>query len=100
MTANMKGTGVALVTPFKKDFSIDFDALENIIEHVISGGVEYVVALGTTGESPTLSREEKKLVYAFVAKQAAGRVKCVAGIGGNDTAEVVETIKAFDFSGY
>jgi 4-hydroxy-tetrahydrodipicolinate synthase len=96
----MKGTGIALVTPFKKDFSIDFDALGNIIEHTISGGVEYLVALGTTGEAPTLSKEEKKQIYAFIAEQAKGRVKCVAGIGGNNTAEVVETIKAFDFSKY
>ncbi len=96
----MKGTGVALVTPFKKDLSIDFDALENIIDHVIRGGVEYVVALGTTGEAPTLSKEEKKQIYTFVSEKVKGRVKCVAGIGGNNTTEVVETIKAFDFSKY
>jgi 4-hydroxy-tetrahydrodipicolinate synthase len=96
----MKGTGVALVTPFKKDLSIDFDALENIIDHVIRGGVEYVVALGTTGEAPTLSGEEKKQIYTFVTDKVKGRVKCVAGIGGNNTADVVETIKAFDFSKY
>lgn len=96
----MKGTGVALVTPFKKDLSIDFDALSNIIEHVIAGGVEYVVALGTTGEAPTLSKDEKKQIYSFVSEKVNGRVKCIAGIGGNNTPEVVETIKAFDFSKY
>jgi 4-hydroxy-tetrahydrodipicolinate synthase len=96
----MKGTGVALVTPFKKDFSIDFESLGNIIEHVISGGVEYVVALGTTGEAPTLSKDEKKKVYEFIADKVDGRVGCVAGIGGNNTHEVVETIQAFDFSKY
>jgi 4-hydroxy-tetrahydrodipicolinate synthase len=96
----MKGTGVALVTPFKSDYSVDFDALGNIIDHVISGGVEYLVALGTTGESPTLTKDEKKKVYAFIAGAAKGRVPCVAGIGGNNTQEVVETIKSFDFSGY
>ena len=94
----MKGSGVALVTPFKKDFSIDFDALGNIVDHVINGGVEYVVALGTTGESPTLSKDEKKKVYSFISEKVNGRVKCVAGIGGNNTSEVVDTIKAFDFS--
>jgi len=93
----MKGTGVALVTPFKKDLSIDFDALSKIIEHVIAGGVEYVVALGTTGEAPTLSKDEKKQIYSFVSEKVNGRVKCIAGIGGNNTPEVVETIKAFDF---
>jgi 4-hydroxy-tetrahydrodipicolinate synthase len=96
----MKGTGIALVTPFKKDFSIDFEALANIVEHVISGGVEYVVALGTTGESPTLTAEEKKAVYAFIVKQVKGRVKCVAGIGGNNTAEVVRNLTTYDLSGY
>jgi 4-hydroxy-tetrahydrodipicolinate synthase len=96
----MKGTGVALVTPFKKDYSIDFDALANIIDHVIGGGVEYVVALGTTGEAPTLSKDEKKQVYRFIADRAKGRAGCVAGIGGNDTREVCDTLKAFDFAGY
>lgn len=96
----MKGTGVALITPFKKDHSIDFEALDNIITHVINGGVEYVVALGTTGEVPTLSKEERKEVYRFIAERAHGRVQCVAGIGGNNTHEVVETIRQFDFSKY
>ena len=77
----MKGTGVALVTPFKKDFSIDFDSLANIIDHVITGGVEYVVALGTTGESPTLSKDEKKNVYEFISQRAKGKVQCIAGMG-------------------
>ncbi|MFI5221811.1 MAG: 4-hydroxy-tetrahydrodipicolinate synthase [Bacteroidia bacterium] len=96
----MKGTGVALVTPFKNDLNIDFESLGNIVEHVINGGVEYVVALGTTGESPTLNKEEKKKVYAFIAEQVKGRVPCVAGIGGNDTREVVATLKAFDHAKY
>lgn len=96
----MKGTGIALVTPFHADHSIDFDALSNIIEHCIGGGVEYLVVLGTTGESATLTKEEKKQVYRFVTEQVKGRVPCVAGIGGNDTREVVDTIKGFDFNGY
>ena len=96
----MKGTGIALITPFKKDLSIDFNALGNIIDHAISGGVEYLVALGTTGESVTLSKEEKKAVYAFVAQQAKGKVPCVAGMGGNHTLEIIENMKAFDATGY
>lgn len=96
----MKGTGVALITPFKKDLSIDFNALGNIIDHQISGGIEYLVALGTTGESVTLSKEEKKQVYSFISERAKGKIPCVAGIGGSNTAEVVETIQSFDFSNY
>lgn len=96
----MKGTGVALVTPFNEDHSIDFDSLANIIEHCISGGLEYLVVLGTTGESPTLDKAEKKQVYKFVAEQVKGRVPLVAGIGGNDTREVCETLRGFDSNGY
>jgi 4-hydroxy-tetrahydrodipicolinate synthase len=96
----MNGTGVALVTPFKSDFSIDFNALGKVIDHVIKGGVEYVVALGTTGEAPTLTKDEKKEIYRFIASHVNGRVKCVAGIGGNYTAEVIETINHFSFDGY
>lgn len=77
----MKGTGVALVTPFNTDYSIDFDALSNIIEHCISGGLEYLVALGTTGEGPTLNKDEKKQVYTFIAEQTKGRIPVIAGIG-------------------
>lgn len=96
----MKGTGVALVTPFNSDNNLDFDALSNIIEHCISGGLDYLVALGTTGESPTLNKEEKKQVYRFIAEQTKGRVPLVAGIGANDTRELIDTVKAFDFTGY
>jgi 4-hydroxy-tetrahydrodipicolinate synthase len=96
----MNGTGVALVTPFNGDYSIDFDSLAKIVEHCINGGLEYLVVLGTTGEGPTLNKEEKKQVFAFVAKQVAGRIPLVAGIGGNDTMEVIETMKSFDANGY
>lgn len=96
----MNGTGVALITPFKEDLSIDFNALSNIVEHCISGGVEYLVVLGTTGEGVTLTKEEKKQVYSFIPQQAKGRVPCVAGIGGNNTQEVTATLQAFDFTGY
>lgn len=96
----MKGTGVALVTPFNTDFTIDFDALAKLVEHCINGGLEYLVVLGTTGEGPTLTKEEKKQVFAFVAKQVAGRIPLVAGIGGNDTMEVIENMKSFGANGY
>lgn len=96
----MKGTGVALITPFNKDYSIDFESLANVIEHCISGGLEYLVALGTTGESPTLTKDEKKQVYKFISEQTRGRVPLVAGIGGNDTREVCDAITGFDFKGY
>jgi len=96
----MRGTGVALITPFNEDFSIDYNSLSNIIEHCISGGVEYLVALGTTGENATLTKEEKKAVFHFIQEQTKGRVACVAGIGGNNTSDVIESIKSFDFTGY
>ena len=96
----MKGTGVALVTPFNADFSIDFLSLEKIINHCINGGLEYLVVLGTTGEGPTLNKEEKKQVFTFVAEKVAGRIPLVAGIGGNDTREVLESMKSFNVTGY
>jgi 4-hydroxy-tetrahydrodipicolinate synthase len=88
----LKGTGVALVTPFKKDKSIDFTALENIIDIQIAGGVDYIVTLGTTGESVVLSEQEKIEVLNCTFNKVNGRVPVVVGIGGNNTAEV---IKAF-----
>jgi len=88
----LKGTGVALVTPFKKDKSIDFAALENIIDIQIAGGVDYIVTLGTTGESVVLSEQEKIDVLHCTFNKVNGRVPVVVGIGGNNTAEV---IKAF-----
>jgi 4-hydroxy-tetrahydrodipicolinate synthase len=80
------GTGVAMATPFHADGQVDYDGLNNLINYLIDGGVEYLVSLGTTGESATLNKEEKKKVWAFTAKAAAGRVALVAGIGGNNTA--------------
>jgi 4-hydroxy-tetrahydrodipicolinate synthase len=94
-----KGTGVAIVTPFKNDSSIDFAALGRVINHVINGGANYVVAIGTTGESPTLSREEKKAVLAYVVESVDNRVPIVYGIGGNYTQEVINTIRHTDLSG-
>ncbi|HEY0175431.1 MAG TPA: 4-hydroxy-tetrahydrodipicolinate synthase [Pedobacter sp.] len=94
------GTGVALVTPFNADGSVDYDGLKKLINYQIDGKVEYLVSLGTTGESATLNKEEKKKVWAYTAEINNGRLPLVAGIGGNYTAEVTETIKDFDRNGY
>ncbi|MDF2433115.1 MAG: 4-hydroxy-tetrahydrodipicolinate synthase [Mucilaginibacter sp.] len=94
------GTGVAMITPFHEDGQIDYESLDKLIDYLIGGGVEYLVSLGTTGESATLSSEERKNVWAFTAKAVNGRVNLVAGIGGNNTLEVVEQIKQFDTTGY
>jgi 4-hydroxy-tetrahydrodipicolinate synthase len=94
-----KGTGVAIVTPFKSDSSIDFAALGRVIDHVIKGGINYVVAIGTTGESVTLSREEKKAIISYVVEAVDGRVPIVYGIGGNNTQEVINAIRHADLTG-
>jgi 4-hydroxy-tetrahydrodipicolinate synthase len=92
----LKGTGIAIITPFKADGSIDFAALERLVEYWIEGKVEYLVVLGTTGESVTLTKEEKKEVFHFVAEKVNGRVPVVLGIGGNDTLEIVRSLEHFD----
>ncbi|MGQ3012775.1 MAG: 4-hydroxy-tetrahydrodipicolinate synthase [Flavobacteriales bacterium] len=94
----LKGTGIAIVTPFKKDGSIDYNALENLINFWIKGDVEYLVVMGTTGESVTLSAEEKKALLAFTAEKIHGRVPLVVGIGGNNTSEVVQNLETYDLS--
>ncbi|SDM69096.1 4-hydroxy-tetrahydrodipicolinate synthase [Pedobacter antarcticus] len=94
------GTGVALVTPFNADGSVDYTGLKNLINYQIEGQVEYLVSLGTTGESATLNKEEKKKIWAYTAEINNGRLPLIAGIGGNDTASVVDTIKNFDTAGY
>lgn len=93
-----KGTGVALITPFNADLSIDFDALERLLEYNIENGTDYFVISGTTGESVTVTAEEKKQLIAFIAKVNNGRLPLVLGIGGNNTANVIKEIKATDFS--
>jgi 4-hydroxy-tetrahydrodipicolinate synthase len=94
------GTGVAMVTPFHEDGQVDYDGLQKLINHLIDGGVEYLVSLGTTGESATLSDDERKQVWSFTAGAVNGNVGLVAGIGGNNTAEVVQQFKQFDTTGY
>jgi len=89
----LRGTGVALVTPFAKDGSIDFTALGKVIDHVINGGVEYLITLGTTGETPTLSKDEKIAIIAFTYSHTADRVPVIVGVGGNNTAEVINDLK-------
>ncbi len=88
-----KGTGVAIVTPFRRDGSVDFSSMRKLIEHQIKGGVDYIVALGTTGESVTLSNDEKIAVINFVVDEVDGRIPVVMGVGGNNTQEVVNKLK-------
>ena len=95
-----RGTGVAIVTPFNADGSIDWPSFEKVINHIINGKCEYLVVLGTTGESATIHGKEKQEVFSFVNKINAGRVALIAGIGGNDTQEVIEGFKTFDLTGY
>lgn len=90
----LTGTGVALITPFNEDGSVDFVSLERLIDFVIEGGVNYVVTLGTTGETPTLSKEEKKDIINQTFHFIAGRVPVVVGIGGNNTREVIKEIES------
>jgi len=94
----LNGTGVALVTPFKKDKSIDFEALENLIDIQIACGINYVVSLGTTGESVVLSDQEKIEVFNCTVNKVNGRVPIVIGIGGNDTAAVIQSFSKFDLT--
>lgn len=96
----LHGAGVALVTPFSTDGSIDYRGLEKLIEHQIQGGMDYLVSLGTTGETATLSAEEKQEIWRFTTEKVAGRVPLVAGIGGNNTAEIVAQVNNFDHPGY
>ena len=94
-----KGTGVAIVTPFKNDLSIDFAALGRVVNHVIEGGVNYIVALGTTGESVTLTKDEKKAVISQVIERVDKRVPVVVGIGGNNTQEIINFVRQTDLNG-
>ncbi|SDK44192.1 4-hydroxy-tetrahydrodipicolinate synthase [Pedobacter sp. ok626] len=94
------GTGVAIVTPFNADGTVDYDGLKRLINHLIEGKVEYLVSLGTTGEASTLNKEDKQKIWEFTAEVNNGRLPLVAGIGGNDTAEVANSIKTFEVNGY
>jgi len=98
---SFKGTGVALITPFKKDLTVDVEALKNIVAHNIEGGVEYLVVLGTTAETATLTKEEQALVKQTIIEANNGKLPLVLGVGGNNTVQVVselneENLKGFD----
>ncbi|MCA1757499.1 MAG: 4-hydroxy-tetrahydrodipicolinate synthase [Bacteroidales bacterium] len=99
MKNRLKGTGVAVITPFKNDSSIDFKALEKVIEHIISGRVNYLVLLGTTSEAVTLSQEEKDAVVSHVTEICNRRIPVVIGIGGNNTRQIENDILRTDFTG-
>lgn len=95
----IKGTGVALITPFNEDFSIDYDSLEGLINYQINGGIDFLVVMGTTGESATLSSQEKMEVITFCKKINNCRLPIVLGIGGNNTFALIEEIKSTDLEG-
>jgi 4-hydroxy-tetrahydrodipicolinate synthase len=97
---NFKGTGVAIVTPFTNKGEVDFPALTKLVEQLIKGKVEYIVVLGTTGETATLSKQEKKDVISHIIKINKKRIPLVLGVGGNNTAEITETLKKDDLSAF
>ncbi len=91
----LTGTGVALVTPFKQNFEVDYNALGKLIDYIINGGVEYLVTLGTTGETPTLSKEEKFDIIQFTFDKVNSRVPVIVGIGGNNTHELINDLHKY-----
>lgn len=97
---NLKGMGVALITPFRQDKTIDYDALARLLEYQIKNGVDYLVVLGTTAETATLDPDERKAVRDFIVERVAGRVPLVIGIGGNNTMAIVNELKSTDLSPY
>lgn len=92
---DFKGTGVAIVTPFTSKKEVDYVSLGKLIDFIVEGGVQYIVSLGTTGETPVLSKEEKKAILQFTVQQINNRVPVIAGIGGNDTRSVIEDCESF-----
>ena len=100
INSKLVGMGVALVTPFKEDKTIDFDALAKLIEYQIKNGTDYLAICGTTAETPTLSHEEKSAIRQFAVDRAAGRIPLVYGIGGNNTREIVHAVANEDLTGY
>lgn len=99
INSKLKGMGVALITPFKDDESIDFDALSRIVEYQIKNGTDYLVVCGTTAETPTLTEKEKEEVKNFVVSVNRGRLPIVLGVGGNNTKAIVEKVQSIDFTG-
>lgn len=95
-----KGLGAALVTPFMENGAVDFAAVARVVDSLIAGGVDYILVLGTTGETPTLTKDERKALIRFVRERVAGRVRLMVGVGGNCTHDVVTTLRTWDLSGY
>lgn len=98
--AIFKGLGVALVTPFMQSGAVDFAAVAKIVDNLVEGGVDYILVLGTTGETPTLTSDERKALIRFVRDRVAGRIHLMVGVGGNCTRDVVATLRTWDLSGY
>ena len=96
---NLKGMGVALITPFKEDESVDYEALGKLVDYQVQNGTDYLVELGTTAETPTLTEEEKKNIISLVVTRVRGRIPIVLGVGGNCTRSVVEKLKTDNFEG-
>ena len=99
MSLDLTGVGVAIVTPFKKDFSVDYDALKKITNHIIDGGVSFVVVLGTTGETPTLNTAEKAEILKTVVETNQGRLPIILGLGGNNTQGLIDEMNSTDLTG-
>src|SRR6266700_4662329 len=89
----LKGTGVAIVTPFKANSEVDLESLAKVIDFIIKGGVEYIVTLGTTDETPTLSKEEKIAIIQYTYEKVGGRVPVIVGAGGNNTSELIKELE-------
>src|SRR5690606_21005465 len=96
----LTGSGVALITPFNEDDTLDIQSLDKLIEYQISGGIDYIVSLGTTGETATLNKKEKQEIFKIVAEKVNGRVPLIAGIGGNNTKDTLDEFQNFDLTGY
>ena len=90
------GVGAAMITPFTRDGRVDYEALARMVDYVIEGGVDYIVALGTTAETPTLYMPERAVIAMFITNHIAGRVPLVMGCGGNSTSEVLDQLREFD----
>ena len=95
-----KGLGVALITPFTQNGAVDFAAVAKLVDNIIKGGADYILVLGTTGETPTLTSDERKALIRFVRDRVAGRVHLMVGVGGNCTRDVVACLQSWDLSGY
>ncbi len=99
MSKQFSGTGVAIVTPFNPDKTIDYPSLENLLTHLIAGEVDYIVALGTTGEAPAINTTERRAILSFIVKIVNGRLPIIAGFANNHTTTLTDQVKQFDFEG-